>query len=145
MEAPHHLCGLDLAGIDGQQVRLHETRKEGRGQDDERHDGRERARGLANDHLRDRDQHDDADDEGQGTHDIHDEGHGLVHALVRGEAALAGLDQEEPQERADDDRKIVDRPVIMRVSKIAGTNLSVRAGLSNHVGSPLPAGRSASA
>ena len=41
--------------------------------------------------------------------------------------------------------KIVDRPVIMRVSKIAGTNLSVRAGLSNHVGSPLPAGRSTSA
>ena len=41
--------------------------------------------------------------------------------------------------------KIVDRPVIMRVSKIAGTNCFVRAGLSSHVGSPLPAGRSASA
>ena len=38
--------------------------------------------------------------------------------------------------------KTVDRPVIMRVSKIAGTNFWVRAGLSSHVGSPLPVGAS---
>ena len=36
--------------------------------------------------------------------------------------------------------KSVDRPVIMRVSRIAGTNFWVRAGLSSHVGSPLPVG-----
>ena len=101
----HHLGGLDLARVDGQEVRLHEAREEGRGEDDERHDGGQRARGLADDHLGDRDQHDDADDEGQGAHDVHDEGHGLVHALVGGEAALAGLDEEEAEERSDDDRE----------------------------------------
>ena len=45
----HHLGGLDLAGVNGQEVRLHESREEWRREDNERHDGRERARGLADD------------------------------------------------------------------------------------------------
>ena len=101
----HHLGGLDLSGVDGQEVRLHESREERRGEDDEGHNGCQGTRGLADDHFGDRNQHDDADDKGQGTHDIDDEGEGLIHALVGGEAALAGLDQEEAQQRSDDDRE----------------------------------------
>ena len=41
--------------------------------------------------------------------------------------------------------KSVDRPVIMRVSRIAGPNFWVSAGLSSHVGSPLPVDWSACA
>ena len=138
----HHLGGLDLARVDGQEVRLHEAREEGRGEDDERHDGGQRARGLADNHLGDRDQHDDADDEGQGAHDVNDEGDGLVHALVGGEAALAGLDQHEAQERSDDDRENGGQARHHEGLEIAGTNFWVRAGLSSHVGSPLPVGAS---
>ncbi len=72
-------------------------------------------------HLRDRDRRDDADDEGQERTIFTSEGHGLVDALIRGEAALAGLDQDRPRRVPMMTAEAVDKPRHHEGLEIAGT------------------------